>query len=128
MRNLLATLFILFVAGLSSAQTIGSSFNEVKKSYPEGDLVMDDDKTTYHYTVDENDAHTIYLMDLNLNVIGIIFIPMTSESRQEWVEMVNDSWVVISNIEWKYYRDNGMVLNMKMKTLENGIVFIIKED
>lgn len=127
MKTLLTTLFILIFAELSSAQTIGSSFADLKQSYPDGKFELNDNKDAYHYIVDAKNNQTVYLLDFDLIIIAIIICPLTDDMRQSWIETVNKSWISVSNTEWKYYRDNGMVMSMKMKTLSSGVVFVINQ-
>lgn len=127
MKKIILLLFLMIVFKSAQSQTIGSSFADLKKSCPDGKFELNDNKDAYHYIVDSKNNQTFYLLDFDLIIIAIIICPLTDDMRQSWVETINKSWISISNTEWKYYRDNGMVLSMKMKTLSTGVVFVINQ-
>lgn len=128
MKKLLLTLAICLTVKSASSQTIGSHYNDVKKTYPDGLFEMDDDKTGYHMFYEDPYNRYIYFMDLDLIVYAISIEPLTMGGRQSWIESTNERWVVISNTEWKLYKSDGDILVMRMKKINNNIVFIIKED
>ena len=127
MKKIILLLFLMIVFKSAQSQTIGSSFADLKKSYPDGKFELNDNKDAYHYIVDDKNNQTFYLLDFDLIIIAIIICPLTDDLRQSWIESVNKSWISVSNIEWKYYRDNGIILSMKMKTLSTGVVFVINQ-
>ena len=128
MKKQVITFVLLLVAICSNAQTIGDPLNTVREKKPGGQTDFD---KPYTYSVDEKDVQSImiYFFDDNLVCDKLVIAPQTSSSRQRWVNSFNDGWVIISSTEWKYYKDDGMILKCMVDYVDKvGTVFLIVEE
>lgn len=129
MKKLVLFLIMLMTVGYGQAQTIGDHLNTIREQKPGGDV--DFLTKPYTYTIILKDLNTIMMYSLDDNLIcdKIIIAPRDSESRQRWINSFNDGWVVISSTNWKFYKNDGTILNLKTDYVDSiGPIFIISEE
>jgi len=122
-------LALVMLVGLNSqAQTIGDHLNTVREKKPGGKI---DSEKPYTYSVDEKDVSSlmVYFFDGSLTCDRLVIVPQTSSSRQRWVGSFNDNWIIINSTEWKFYKEDGMILRCSIDYVTDvGTVFFIREE
>jgi len=127
MKKLFVILGILF-SGFVNAQTIGDHLNTVMEAKPGGTV---DPNKPYTYSVNETSVESLmmYFFDENLICIKLVIAPQTSLTRQKWAASFNDNWISLNSTEWRFYREDGMVLRNSMEYVKDvGTVFFIREE
>jgi hypothetical protein len=78
------------------------------------------------YSILGDNSMTIYFLNSDLRCIQIAISPRTTSDFQGYVESFNRGWVVVDNKHWKYYRDDGSILGVEARSVEDvGMVFFI---
>lgn len=129
MKKLVLFLIMFMTVKYSQSQTIGDHLNDISAQKPNGNI--DVITKPYTYTVLQENINTIMMYSLDDNLIcdKIIIAPRDAESRQRWVTSFNNNWVVIDSNNWKFYKDDGIILKLKTDYVNTiGIIFIISEE
>lgn len=122
MKKLFVILAVL-VSSFVNAQTIGDHLNDVMKLKPNGKLDTEGPTT---YADNGSTGLFIYFFNTDLRCNQIAISPRTGTDVQAYVELFNKGWVIIDNNHWKYYREDGMVLGLELRSVEGvGMVFFI---
>lgn len=124
MKKLLLVFGLCFISMFSNAQTIGDHLNSVREAKPNGELKLEEKSKTYK--VISNDLGIMYFFNDVLICYIIAIVPLTQESRQTFISILNDEWVIESNTKWKFYRQDMVILRCELTFIEDvGSTFVI---
>lgn len=102
---------------------IGASVSEIKKLYPDFNLINskpeDEFKNVYHE--DPFFIKGFFLDDKNICNVCIL-IPYDTIFLSELIELYNNNFVIISDTKWKSYTKTG-IINIELQQTDDGTFY-----
>lgn len=129
MKKLLLTLLVVGMSYTSTnAQTIGDHLNTLMELKPGGDLSEIAGVQCYTHVDEQGVNIMIYFFNENLIIDRVIVRPRLEGGVQDWLRIMNRSWVKQDSTTWLFFKDDGSILQSEMKYLDQvGFVFVITE-
>lgn len=132
MKKLITLLVFLQLSVSAYSQGIGDSYYDAMKALTNNktyyNIKFNNDGDTYNNISAENDfGGYIYFFpkegDWQRRCALIALIPGTREKVFDFIEYLNKTYVVINDKAWDFYRQDGMVVRVELKTVDNLLVF-----
>jgi hypothetical protein len=119
---------MILTFSVSNAQTIGDHLNFIREKEPDGEFDYKANGGSVYKRVDGTNTLWVYFLNVDLECIAIAVHPQKPGNLQNLIELLNKDWVVIGPKNWRYYRENGSVLNAQLDQVpEVGPVIYISE-
>lgn len=126
-------LLLLLLPTLSFSQGIGDRYFDVNrllsdKSNGFFNIKYSNEGETYNNISAENDfAGYIYFFpkegDWRLRCALIALIPKSRESVFGFIKYLNNEYIVIDDKNWDFYRQDGYIVRVELKSVDNALVF-----
>ena len=123
MQNLLVLLAVLFTFALNAQARLGVSYNDVYEEYRYLTPTVTTEKQGLCLDVTTSTVQLLYYFNEDKNCKTTIICPRTQGILNGYVEKYNNSYVIVSNTEWKMYSQNA-ISSIKLVTHEDLIFFV----
>jgi len=102
---------------------LGYSIYEIKKDFPNNKFEYSANLTNKVYYLEWTEFASgimFYAIDRETNICDeCLLYPKNVGTMNALVEKYNNNYVIISSTEWNYYANNGEIIVIKLKHLDN---------
>lgn len=123
MKNFLLLLALLFTFAVNAQARLGVSYNDVYEEYRYLNPTITTEKQGLCLDVSISTVQILYYFDKDKICKTTIICPRTQSVLNGYVEKYNNSYVIISNTEWKMY-NQSTISSIKLVTYEDTTFFI----